>query len=179
VDRRILVKGGSGAGKSTLARAIAGRFDLPHIELDALNHGPHWRAVPAEELRAKVLAALDATRGWVVDGNYDNELGTLVSDRADVIIWLDLALPTKLWRLMRRTARRWVTREELWNGNRETFRGVFLGGDGLFAWAVRTHFRHRRDWPQRFAERPIVRLRTARDVDHWLSETSTGSRDQA
>jgi adenylate kinase family enzyme len=38
--RRVLVAGTSGAGKTTLASRVAALLDLPHIEIDALFHGP-------------------------------------------------------------------------------------------------------------------------------------------
>ncbi|HTE18391.1 MAG TPA: AAA family ATPase, partial [Armatimonadota bacterium] len=44
--RRIVVVGSSGAGKSTMAAALSQRLGLPHIELDALRHGPNWVEVP-------------------------------------------------------------------------------------------------------------------------------------
>jgi adenylate kinase family enzyme len=169
VGTRIWVKGGSGAGKSTLGHELGRRLSLPYIELDALHHGPNWSAASPAELQARLLAALDDDRGWVVDGNYDRKLGTMVLDRAELIVWLDLPLRIKLWRLARRTARRWLRKEELWNGNRETLRGAFWGKEALFTWAVLTHFRHRRQWPARFAGRPFVRLRTAREAKDWLS----------
>ena len=168
--RRILIKGASGAGKSTLARAVARQLDVPFIELDALHHGPDWTAASAADLRERVLQLLDDPRGWVVDGNYDTKLGTTVIDRAELIVWLDLPLSTKLSRLARRTARRWLLREELWNGNRETLRNAFWGADGLFPWMVRSHFHHRRVWPGKLEGRPLVRLRTPREVEVWLSE---------
>jgi len=168
VIRRILIKGACGAGKSTLGFQLAERLDLPRVELDALYHGPNWAAASAKDLQARVLAVLDDDRGWVVDGNYDSKLGTLVLDRAELIVWLDLPLRTKLLRLVHRTARRLLRNEELWNGNRETLRGAFWGGDALFPWAVRTHFRHRRVWPGQLAGRTFVRLRSAREVDAWL-----------
>src|SRR5262245_42754318 len=125
--RRFLIKGASGGGKTTLARAIAARTGLPYVELDALQHGPNWTEATAEELRARVEAALDDARGWVVDGNYDSKLGRRLVDRAEVIVWLDLPLATKLIRLVKRSALRYLTREPLWNGNRETLRGLFVG----------------------------------------------------
>lgn len=167
--RRILVKGACGAGKSTLGCQLAARLDLPWVELDSLHHGPNWNAASATELQARVLATLDDDRGWVVDGNYDSKLGPLIWDRAELIVWLDLPLATKLVRLVHRTARRLLGRQELWNGNRETLVGAFWGSDALFPWAVRSHFRHRRVWPAQLAGRTFVRLRNAREVNAWLS----------
>jgi adenylate kinase family enzyme len=172
--RRILIKGACGAGKSTLGQQLARRLDLPRVELDALHHGPNWAAASASELRERVNATLDDARGWVVDGNYDSKLGDLILDRAELVVWLDLPLPTKLLRLVRRTARRVLLDEELWNGNRETLKGTLLGADALFPWAVRTHFRHRRQWPERLARKPLVRLRSSREVEAWLSAFCPG-----
>jgi adenylate kinase family enzyme len=172
VAPRILLKGASGAGKSTLGRALSSRLGLPFIELDALHHGPNWTAASAEELRAQLAATLDDERGWVVDGNYDSKLGTLLWDRAELIVWLDLPLLSKFWRLAKRTTRRLLSREELWNGNRESLKEALWGGDALFPWAVRAHFRHRRSWPTLLAERPHVRLKTASEVEAWLTTYS-------
>ena len=171
--RRILVKGGSGAGKSTLALVLAQRLDLPCVELDALYHGPNWTPASAAQLEERLLTVLDDARGWVVEGNYDSKLGTLLLERAELIVWLDLPLSTKLSRLVRRTAKRWFRNEELWNGNRETLRHTVWGWDALFAWAVRTHFRQRRKWPELFAGRALVRLQCAAEVDTWLSDFCT------
>jgi hypothetical protein len=168
--QRVVVKGGSGAGKTTLARQLAERLGVQHVELDALHHGPNWRAASASELRAKVQPALDAARGWVVDGNYDSKLERLVLDRAELIIWLDLPLPTKLRRLLSRTTGRWLRNEELWNGNRESLKGAVWGADALFPWAISSHFRQRRAWPRLFDGRPVVRLRSPADVERWLTE---------
>jgi hypothetical protein len=167
---RIVVKGASGAGKSTLAGALARQLDVPHIELDALHWGPGWTAASIAELRAVTASALDDGRGWIVDGNYDSKLGTLVLDRADLILWLDLPLSVKLWRLVRRTARRLLPNHALWNGNRESLIGAFWGREALFPWAVRQHFRHRRTWPATLAGRTLVRLRSAIEVENWLAE---------
>jgi adenylate kinase family enzyme len=167
--RRVVVRGGVGSGKSTFARELARRLGVAHVELDALHHGPGWREATAEELRAKVDEALDDGRGWVVDGNYDLKLGTLVLERAQLIVWLDLPLRVTFPRLLRRTVRRVHTREELWNGNRETWRGSFLSRDSILLWLFRTHRRNRREWPSRFEGRELVRLRTRRQAEAWLA----------
>jgi hypothetical protein len=120
-------------------------------------------------MQARTLAALGA-HGWVVDGNYDSKIGTLVIDRAELIVWLDLPLRTKLVRVARRTLRRSLQQEVLWNGNRENWVDIFWGGDALLPWMLRAHFRHRRVWPQSLAGRVVVRLRTRLEVSRWLAE---------
>ena len=170
--RRILVKGASGSGKSTLGAVLARHLEVPYIELDALQHGPNWAEASAAELQQRVLHMVDDDRGWVVDGNYESKLGTLLLDRAELIVWLDLPLRTKLGRLVLRSARRLFRNQELWNGNRESLRGVFWGREALFPWTARCHFRDRRDWPGLLAGRPLVRLRTAREVELWLADFS-------
>jgi hypothetical protein len=93
-----------------------------------------------------------------------------VLDRAELIVWLDLPLRTKLRRLLSRTSRRWLRNEELWNGNRESLKGAVWGADALFPWAISSHFRHRRAWPRLFDGRAVVRLRSPRDVERWLTQ---------
>lgn len=172
--RRILIKGGSGAGKTTLGRALAERLSLPYVELDALHHGPNWISATAAELQALVASKLDDRRGWIVDGNYESKLGSMVLDRAELIVWLDLPLAIKLGRLAKRTSRRWLRKEELWNGNRESFKAAFWGRESLFAWAVRSHFSARRQWPERFRGRALVRLQSASEVHQWLADVADG-----
>ncbi len=171
--RRFSIVGIPGSGKTTTSRAIAQRLGLTHIELDALFHGPNWTEPPREEFERRVAAALDGLEGWVVDGNYRSRIGGLVLEHADTIVWLDLPLHVCLRRIWRRTWRRILAREELWESkNRETLRNAFFARDSLFVWAVQTHFRHRRDMPEWIERHPhleVVHLRTRRDVDRWLA----------
>jgi adenylate kinase family enzyme len=168
MKRVTVIASASGSGKTTLGRELARRLDVPFLELDSLQHGPGWTEMPAEELRARV-APVVRSGGWVIDGTYMGKLGDMVLKAADTVVWLDL--PIRVWcpRLVRRTWRRWSTREELWNGNRETLRGVLWGRESLFAWAFRSHFRRRRSFPTRLAAYPVVRLRSPAEVEAWLA----------
>lgn len=135
LGRRIAVYGPSGSGKSTLARALSGRLELPHIELDALYHLPDWGAPPLEEFRAKVTAVLDTqVEGWVVDGNYSG-VRDLVLPRTETAIWLQLPFWRVYPRLAKRTMRRAWTRELLWGTNREHWRDV-LGRQSMLVWGI-------------------------------------------
>jgi adenylate kinase family enzyme len=174
--RRVSVAGISGSGKTTLARELAARLGVPHIELDALHHGPNWTEATPEELRERVEAALAAAPdGWVADGNYESKLGDLVVSRADTFVWIDLPLPVALGRIARRTTSRLVHRTELWNGNRETIRNAILARDNLFSWAVKSHRRKRRQLPsigERHQHLSVVRLRSPREVAQFLESVS-------
>jgi adenylate kinase family enzyme len=170
VARRINVKGTSGSGKSTFARELAGRVDVPYVELDALHHGPNWSEPTDEEFQARVGDAIAAAAGgWVIDGNYEAKLGNTVIGAADTIVWLDLPLWLKVRRLWARTTRRIRDDVELWSGNRESWRGAFWGRDALFWWMLRGHFRHRREWPRLYGDDPrFVRLRSVEEAERWL-----------
>jgi shikimate kinase len=168
VRRVAVIASASGNGKTTLGRALAARLGVPFVELDALVHGPGWAETPDDELRALVEPVVRSD-GWVIDGTYTRKLGTLVLDAADTIVWLDL--PMRVWvpRLLRRTFRRLVGLERLWNDNRETLGGAFWGRESLFGYAFAMHFRRRREYPERFAGYPVVRLRSVRSVRAWLA----------
>jgi adenylate kinase family enzyme len=167
VRRVIVIASASGSGKTTFARELARQLDVPVVEMDSLVHGPSWVETPIEELRARV-GSIVASEGWVIDGSYFPRIGDLVLPAADAVIWLDL--PIRIWlpRLVRRTVRRVRGREELWNGNRETLLGAFWGRESLFVWALRAHFRRRREWPKELAPYPLVRLTTMDDVRAFL-----------
>lgn len=176
--QRIVVIGTTGAGKSTLAAMLAARLDLPLIELDALYWGPQWTPVGRDVFRARVAAAATGVR-WVAAGNY-GAVRDLLWPRADTLVWLDYPLALNFWRLTRRSLRRILTREELWAGNRETFRAQFLSWDSLYIWAARSHARRRRDFAVLLADLAYAHLATVRLVSprataRWLA-TLPGSR---
>ena len=159
----------SGNGKTTVGRALARRLGVPFVELDALVHSPDWRETPDDELR-RLLDPVLAGDGWVIDGGYWGKIGDLVIRQADVVLWLDLPVHVWLPRLLRRTVRRIRGHEDLWNGNRESVRGALWGREALIPYALSAHFRHRRDYPIRFAQLTVVRLQTQVEIDRFLSD---------
>ncbi len=178
MGRKIAVVGVSGNGKTTFARRLAARLDLPYTELDALNHKPGWVEATNDELRRDVEAVMNSSDGWVLDGSYNSKLGDLVLTRADTIVWLDQSLPLVLKRLVTRAVKDIVTKRDMFNGNRRTWRFAFWGKDSLVGFAVRMHFRRRRDWPslwERYPSLEVVRLRSPREVQRWFESLTPGS----
>ncbi len=172
--------GSSGSGKTTLARALAERLGGSHIELDALYHGPDWTPPEPDDFRRRVGDALDAAEGgWVCCGNYSGVQRPVVWPMADTVVVLDLPKATVMRRVVQRTVRRVLTREELWNGNREPFTNLCSWDPekNVIRWAWVHHERYR-DQYRRAATDPtwahldFVFLTTPREVDQLLARTS-------
>jgi len=164
-----IVSTASGNGKTTVGRALAAKLRVPFHELDALHHGPNWTEATPGELRAKVDPIV-ASEEWVIDGAYRAKLGDLVLESADLVVWLDLPVWVWLPRLVRRTAIRMVTREELWNGNREELRNALHPRNSVVVYAVRGYRKRRRRYELEFARFPLLRLRTTQEVERFLRD---------
>ena len=169
---RIAVVGSTGSGKTTLARELARRLGVPHIELDALFWEPDWAEAPLDVFRARVAETV-AGEGWVCDGNY-SKVRDVVWDRAETVVWLDYPFRVLAWRLLRRSVRRSARSEELWNGNRESWRRSFLSHDSILLWLLRSYRRHRRDIESAmhdpaYSSIRFVRLRSPRAAEQWLA----------
>ena len=166
-----IVSTASGNGKTTVGKALAAKLHVPFHELDALHHGPNWAEATPEDLRSKVEPIV-ASDDWVIDGAYRAKLGDLVLENADLVVWLDLPVWVWLPRLVRRTATRIRTREELWNGNREELRTALHPRDSVVVYAIRGYRTRRRRYELEFARFPLRRLRTQAEVDRFLSDAS-------
>jgi hypothetical protein len=89
-------------------------------------------------------------------------LGDLVVQRADSLVWHELPIPLVMWRLLRRTHVRNRDKIELWNGNVEPGWRTSLR---LLIWpALKSSLANRREFPSRYADVRVQRLRSDRDV---------------
>ncbi|MGH3372948.1 MAG: AAA family ATPase, partial [Nocardioidaceae bacterium] len=95
-----------------------------------------------------------------------------VADRADLMVWLDPPVPWTMWQVARRTVTRRVRGVELWNGNREgPLREVLSDPEHVirYAWSTRHRAAARVEALLCSHPRlPVVRLRSRRQVGHWL-----------
>ncbi len=162
--RRVAVVGTSGSGKTLFALALQERLGLRHVELDALAHTADRTALPEPLVRARVADAIDR-EDWVVDGD-SPVLRDLIWSRADLIVWLDYPLPTVLWRVLKRTAKRLSGRDP--TGHQETLGTLFFSRDSLLAWALRGLGRRRRSYAGLPAT--VRRFRSPQDAERWLRQ---------
>lgn len=165
---RIVIIGTSGSGKTTLARTLAKQIDGNHIEIDALFHLPDWKETPDEEMLSKLDELTNRAR-WTTCGNYRKFLIPVAWPKADTIVWLDYNLTFVLARLLRRTLVRLVKREELWNGNRESWR-MFFSRESIMLWALQSHYGNRNVYAKLFAQdsRRLIHLRSPLETKYWL-----------
>ncbi len=173
--RRILIVGPSAAGKTTLARGLATRFGIPHLELDSVYHQAGWTPLSTPEFRAQVAVVVSGDR-WVIDGNYNARVQDLIVARADTVVWLRMSRALVMYQVLARTARRMLSRQPLWNNNRESLRNV-LSVDperSIVAWAWLMHGKYDATYmTMQAAAQPGQRwvvLRSRSEVRRWLRE---------
>jgi len=140
---RVVIVCTSGAGKTTLARRLSHEFGLAHVELDAINWQPGWRALYEEDLPefTRRVAAATAGERWVCDGAY-GRVRDVLWPRATHLVWLDLPRHAILRQVIVRSLIRGLTRTPVFNGNREDLRQMFEPDSPVrTAW---THFHRNR-----------------------------------
>jgi adenylate kinase family enzyme len=172
---RIAVIGTSGAGKTYVAEALAAKLGIPYVCNDAIIWRPDWIPTPRDQ-RAEEMEL--ATRGdaWTFDGNLfaSNAEDVFVLERCDTIVWLDLPRRQVWSQVLWRTLRGLITRKPHWrNGNVERWR-VFFSSESIVWWSVKTFSTRRRQYAALFADpinagRTLIRLKSRREVDAWLS----------
>lgn len=171
--KRIVIIGTSGAGKSTLAKQLAARLNTPHIELDGIYWGENWTKSP--QFLASVTREVKRP-SWIIDGNYSS-VHEVIWSHADTIVWLDYSIWVCYWRMLRRVFQRVFLRQQLWNGNRETFRKQFFSKESLFLWIYQTHGSRREKFRQlrqnnAYPHLTWIHHATPRATGRWLKELS-------
>jgi hypothetical protein len=153
------------------------------VELDSIYHQPGWTPLGDADFRARVAEAV-AGVGWVVDGNY-SVVHEIVWGRADTVVWFDLPYASVLARTVRRTLRRTVTRQELWNGNKEPLSNLWsLNPEkSIIAWAATRHRVYRRRYADaerdpRWAALRFVRLRTQAEADAFVAGVAPATKKE-
>ena len=177
--QRVSVVGNAGSGKTRLASSIASALGVPHVELDAIHHLPNWEPIAPERF-LEVVSGVAASDGWVIDGNYRAVVvDGPVWKRADAIVWLDLPRRTVMRQVVARTLRRSITREELWNGNREPLSNLWAWDPykNIIRWSWTNHGKYLERFETAMASPELahvtfVRLRSHAEAAAWVAGLS-------
>jgi len=101
--KRVMIFGGAGSGKSTLARSLGKIIGLPVVHIDTIYWLPNWTMRPREEIGHLTTEVANQDE-WIFEGNY-SETMAYRAERADMLIFLDISTPRRLWRILTRTFR--------------------------------------------------------------------------
>lgn len=176
---RVVVLGSSGSGKTTVAHRIGTILDVPLLEMDSVMHRDGWDSTPSEDF-ARILAEFAAQDRWVMDGNYTSRGSReAVWPRADTVVWLDPPRSTAMRRVVGRTLRRVITREELWDGVREPLTNLYsldpYKNIIVWTWTRHAHTREKFETAMTdgsWAHAAVHRLRSPGEVKRFLASVS-------
>jgi adenylate kinase family enzyme len=160
-----MVVGGPGSGKTTLALALGRRTGLPVRHMDHVHWQPGWVERDRSE-KDRLTRAIHAEPAWIFEGGHSRTYDERAA-RADTLIWLDLPMGLRIWRVLRRTVRDYGrSRADLPPGCPEKFDPRFL----LFI--VSSRQRSRQKIAALIAAHPhldVRHLRKAADVRAFLA----------
>lgn len=174
---RISIVGNSGSGKSTIARALGARLGVPVLELDSLFHQGNWTPLPTNDFQRRVGEFMSTHPRFIVDGNYPAVLPGVWA-AADTVIWLSPSRAENMRAILGRTLRRALTREVLWNGNREPLSTLWCLDDpegSVIAWAWTRYGVYQERYAAAMqdpanAHLRFVRLDSRRAASEWLAQ---------
>ncbi|WP_299964240.1 AAA family ATPase [uncultured Roseobacter sp.] len=106
--QRVMILGGPGSGKSTLARRMGVRTGLPVHHMDHIHWLPGWAERPKPE-KIAMAQRIERSPAWIFEGGlsatYDHR-----ASRADTLVWLDLPVGLRMWRVTWRLMRNYGQR---------------------------------------------------------------------
>ena len=179
--KRVSVIGISASGKSTIAKRLAHLLHCPHYELDAMYFLPGWESRDKDEFVAMV-EEISAGERWVIDGSYvEWTVKGPIWKRADTVVWLRLSRAATMRQLLGRSLRRVVTRQELWNGNRERLQTLLDPKKSIITDVWSRYRKYNRDFERhcrdpRFSHINFVVLRSRKEISRWLDTVATDAR---
>ena len=165
-----MVVGGAGSGKSSVAVELGRLTGLPVRHMDHIHWQPGWIERSKEE-KDRLTRAVHAEEAWIFEGGHSRTYDERAA-RADTLIWLDLPLPLRLWRVCRRwRVWRGRTRPDMAPGCPERL------SPGFVQWILTSRSRARARILRLIADHPhleVHHLRSRREVRWFLAAQFAG-----
>ncbi len=95
-----MIVGGPGSGKTTLGYVLQQHTALPLYHMDHIHWLPGWQERCADE-KDRMTKQIHRKDAWILEGGHSRTYADRVA-HADTLIWLDIALPLRLWRVVKR-----------------------------------------------------------------------------
>jgi len=166
-----MIIGAPGSGKSTLARKLGALTGLPVTHIDHIHWLPGWQERPRDE-KIAMIRPIEDSDAWIIEGGLSATFPTRVA-RADTLIWLDVPIGIRFWRVVKRTVLTYGrVRPDLPEGCPEVF-GTHTWEFWLYIFRTRRPNRMRmreRFLDARAAGKSAVCLKSRRDVERFLSK---------
>lgn len=168
--KRIMICGQAGSGKSTLARRLGTRTGLPVQHMDHIHWQSGWIERKQEE-KIELISAVEAQDRWIIEGGMSARYVQRL-ERADMLVWLDLPVGLRMWRVLRRSWQyRGRTRPDLPDGCPERFNRHMVS---FLIWIWKHRHISQIKIVQAIAgddtETPLHHLRTPQEVDAFLED---------
>ncbi len=172
--KRVMIVGGPGSGKSTLARALGQRLGLPVFHMDQIHWQENWVARRMTE-KLQMARAVEEQETWVFEGGMSVTYGNRMR-RADLLVWLDLPVALRLWRVTKRLFRHLgKTRPDLPDGCVERLHPETLA---FYRYIWTSRHRARRKIADLIETAPedlaVVHLQSPQEVRAWLRGLDAG-----
>jgi adenylate kinase family enzyme len=102
---KIAIIGNAGSGKSTLGFKLQKKLGITLYHLDQYDWKANWQHVEMKKFE-KIHKDLCDRDTWIIEGQAMEQLNYRIV-KADVIIFLDIAIATCLWRVIKRAIFNW------------------------------------------------------------------------
>jgi len=164
---KIYIVGSVGSGKTTLARKVADNLHIPHFETDNFvwNHQPTGDIRNEINVRNHLFTNAVRQENWVIEGvHIDWTDEALLA--ADQIIFLDVPVNKRIWRIIRRYIRQLLKIE------RVNYKPTFTIFRKMFQWNTYFEEQMKPLFLKKFEvyESKVHYLRKNENVENWLHQ---------
>lgn len=157
----------TGSGKTTTAAILSRVTGIPWTEVDTLTWDPGWKEVPLEIQQQRVREICNR-ESWILDAAYGKWL-EIPLERVQLVVGLDYSRGRSFWQRVKRTVGRAVSKEQVCNGNTESFKAMF-SKDSLLLWHFKS-FHRKRERIHKWAKEgkfAVKVFKNPRDLKAWL-----------
>lgn len=169
-----------------MALRPAASLRVPHLEMDGVYHRPNWTHIDDVSFKRQ-LAEFSSQHRWVADGNYFSYgSAEVIWPNVDTVVWLDLPRSLVMRQVIGRTLKRVLTREVLWNGNREPWTNLYSRDPekNIIVWTWTRYDKYKDRYARcaldgTWANAEVQRLRSRSEVEDFLVAAANTSATEA